>query len=510
MSVDSNVLINERLRDETRAGKSPRSAVGVGFERALNAIIDGHVTTLISGLVLFQYGTGPIKGFASALLVGMAANLFTGVVVSRVLFDFWVRGLKPAKLDMGGLEFFPVGKTLDFMGKKRLFVGFSILTVIGAMGVSSMPGPVYGTDFKGGTEVDVALKRDVKPAVVRESVERAGFDGPEVVRVEEGSTANRYLIRVHEVSAIDEVTQNAIARALCFGEGLNDAQCPAERRPSEFKLSPGGEKIVLRYESSPDLEGIRGRIGTVRGIALREGGDNPVLVSETEHKVEVWLKGKGEQIMDGLRASLGPDVVPDAALRSEWIGPKAGAELRGAAFKSVALAFVFIMLYIALRFDLRFAPGAVVAVAHDAIVTTGILIALRKEINLTIVAALLTVVGYSTNDKVVIYDRIRENLQKIRGLKFSKLINVSLSETLSRTIITGGPTILSLLAFFVWGTGALKDFALTLILGTIVGTYSSMYIAVPFTAWLDAKFFSKTGPSVRKKSSVASHSGAVV
>jgi preprotein translocase subunit SecF len=121
----------------------------------------------------------------------------------------------------------------------------------------------------------------------------------------------------------------------------------------------------------------------------------------------------------------------------------------------------------------------------------GVLDALRKEVNLTMVAALLTVVGYSTNDKVVIYDRIRENLHKLRGVTFERLLNQSLSETFSRTIITGGPTILSLLAFCVWGTGALKDFALTLIIGIVVGTYSSIYVAVPFTWWLQRRFLSR-------------------
>jgi preprotein translocase subunit SecD len=499
MSVDSNVLINERLRDETRGGKTPRSAVEVGFKRALNAIIDGHVTTLISGIVLFQFGTGPIKGFASALLVGMAANLFTGVVVSRVLFDFWVRGFRTQKLDVGALEFFPVGKTLDFMGKKGAFIAFSIFTVLATVVLAFVPGPVYGTDFKGGTEVEVAMKREVEPSAIREAVEKAGFDSPEVVRVEEGSSAHRYLIRVHEVSAIDESTQVAIQKTMCFGEGVDEAACPPDKRPTEIKVSPGGDKISLRYEQEPDLSWIRERIKTVPSIGIRDGENNPVLQSAREHKVEIYLKGKGDQIMDGLRASLGPDTAPDDMLRSEWIGPKAGAQLRSSAIKSVAVAFLFIMLYIALRFDLRFAPGAVVAVAHDAVVTTGLLIAMGKEINLTIVAALLTVVGYSTNDKVVIYDRIRENLHKIRGMSFQKLINISLSETFSRTIITGGPTILSLVAFFFWGTGALKDFALTLILGTIIGTYSSMYIAVPFTSWLDAKFFNKKKQQVTRK-----------
>jgi preprotein translocase SecF subunit len=205
------------------------------------------------------------------------------------------------------------------------------------------------------------------------------------------------------------------------------AECPPEARPTELAASPGGDKIDARYDHAPDLSWIRQRMIGVTGVALRDGSDNPVLTSAREHRVEIQLKAKGDQILDGLRADLGSDVAPDRLLRSEWVGPKAGAQLRNAALESVAVAFAFIMLYIALRFDLRFAPGAVLAVAHDAIVTGGVLLALGKEINLTVVAALLTVVGYSTNDKVVIYDRIRENMHKLRGTSFGRLINVSLS-----------------------------------------------------------------------------------
>ncbi len=156
------------------------------------------------------------------------------------------------------------------------------------------------------------------------------------------------------------------------------------------------------------------------------------------------------------------------------------------------------MAYVAFRFDLRFAPGGVVALAHDALVTVGILTLLQKELNLTTVAAILTIIGYSVNDTVVVYDRVRENLGKLRGATFGKLINVSLSEMLSRTILTSGTTIISLVAFFVWGTGALKDFAFSLIIGLILGTYSSIYVALPLTDRLDKLFFAKVAPKKSK------------
>ena len=145
------------------------------------------------------------------------------------------------------------------------------------------------------------------------------------------------------------------------------------------------------------------------------------------------------------------------------------------------------MLYLAFRFDLRFAPGVVIACVHDAMVVIGFFIVLHKEITLSTIAAVLTIVGYSMNDTIVVYDRIRENLGKYRGKSFAEIINLSVSETLSRTILTSGATMLSVLAFFFWGTGVIKDFALAMVIGIVAGTYSSIYVAAPLTEWIDKK-----------------------
>ncbi|MCC6213771.1 MAG: protein translocase subunit SecF [Polyangiaceae bacterium] len=408
------------------------------------------------------------------------------------------------------MEFFPVGKTLDFMGKRRPFVWLSFLLFLASVvALAVYPGPNLGTDFRGGTEVEVAFTAPVEANDLRRAVTESGFASVDVVRIEATNQQHHYLLRVQEVTGLDEAKRLEIERAMCFGEGVPAETCPAESSPTEVKVSPGGDKITARYATAPDLERIRAQVAGVAGVRLRAGANNPLLQNAREHKVEVLLEGRGDQLMAGLRDRLGPGVVPDAPLRSEWIGPKAGAQLRDAAIRSVLISLVLIMAYIAFRFDLRFAPGAVIGVFHDTIITIGILALLRKEINLTTVAAILTVVGYSTNDSVVVYDRIRENMGKLRGVGFERLLNVSLSETFSRTIITGGPTILSLVAFFVWGTGALKDFALTLIIGVIVGTFSSIYVAVPFTWWLDEKVF-KRGASARPTRAPVKRADAVV
>ena len=151
------------------------------------------------------------------------------------------------------------------------------------------------------------------------------------------------------------------------------------------------------------------------------------------------------------------------------------------------------MLYLAFRFDLRFAPGVVVACIHDAMVVLGAFVLMKKEVTLSTIAAVLTVIGYSMNDTVVVYDRIRENLSKHRGQSFSQIINLSVSETLSRTILTSGATMLSMLAFFVWGTGVIKDFALAMVIGIVAGTYSSIYVAAPLTEWIDHQLAMRGG-----------------
>lgn len=401
------------------------------------------------------------------------------------------------------MQLIPLGKVFDFMGKRQLMASLSLLLVIGSVVLLFVPGPRLGTDFKGGTELELNFESDMTDEQIRQAVTATGFSSPDVIRVHDAGEKNRFLIRVQEVSSIDEAAQTEIGRALCYGDGLDPAVCPEESQASELKFSPGGDKITVRYRSAPDLAKIEAAMQAhPGGVVMRDGENNPQLQNPREHKVEIALKSKGDQLMDGLREKLGRDVVPAVPLRVEWVGPKAGAQLRDAAVKSILIALVFIMIYVAIRFDLRFAPGGVVSLAHDAIGTLGILILLGKEVNLGTVAALLTIVGYSINDTVVVFDRVRENFGKMRGSSFLKIINVSLSEMMNRTLLTAGTTVFSMLAFFFWGTGALKDFALTIVIGLVLGTYSSIYVALPITYWLDRRFFDKdgdgTGTSAKK------------
>ena len=392
------------------------------------------------------------------------------------------------------MELFPPGRLYDFMGMRRACIIVSSVMVLAAfVALVWKPGPNLGTDFRGGTEIEVAFKQPVSVEEVRTAVTGAVFSSPDVVSVEDPNNPHRFLIQVQEVTALSEPQQAEISRALCYGSNLPADRCPSDKQATEVKFSPGGDKITARFVGAPDLEVIKKELAGIPTIALRKGANNPTLVSPRENKVEIQLESKGDQLMEILRAKLGPEKVPDHALRAEWIGPKAGAQLRDAAIKSVVISLVLVMAYIAFRFDVRFAPGGVIALIHDAMIAVGVLILLKREINLTTIAALLTIVGYSINDTVVVYDRVRENLGKLRGTSFKQLINISISEMLGRTFITNGSVVFSLMAFFIWGTGTLKDFALTLVVGVVAGTYSSIYIALPLTETLDRLLFSKVG-----------------
>jgi preprotein translocase subunit SecF len=399
------------------------------------------------------------------------------------------------------MEFFKRHKVYDFMRVRKYWIAFSFSIALASLVSLFWPGPNYGTDFKGGTEIEVGFTKAVDGGKIRHAVTKGGFSEPDVVQVQDPKNPWRFLIRVQEVSSVDESTKEQLKKALCLGvtDGpADDAKCPANARATEVKFSAGGDKIGVRYDVDPSLDKIKEQVETVSGVKLRVGANNPSLLNPRDHRVEVQLQSKGDQLLDVLRQQLGEGTVPESALRVEWVGPKAGKQLRDSARNSVAISILFIMIYLAFRFDLRFAPGVVIACIHDALVVLGAFVLTHKEVTLSTIAAVLTIVGYSMNDTVVVYDRIRENLGKHRGKSFGDIINLSVSETLSRTILTSGATMLSVLAFFIWGTGVIKDFAFAMVVGIVAGTYSSIYVAAPLTEWIDRRM-SKGGATAMKK-----------
>jgi preprotein translocase subunit SecF len=375
------------------------------------------------------------------------------------------------------MEFIKPGSYFDFMKYRG-----PVITVLALMATLSLvslfyPGPNYGIDFAGGTEVQLAFRGDTTPNEVRKALEDSGYSRPDVISVE--GSPNEYIIRVQEVSSLAEKQIDEIRRsaAALLGEDVIN----------EMKVSPGGDKITLRVSGPVHEQQLQ--------EALEAGGARVrsinLLAGSRDTRYEAHLVGVADELATQLREKFG-DRAPEGALRVEWVGPKAGEQLRDAAIQSLLYAIAFIMLYVAFRFDLRFAPGGVIAMLHDALITLGIYVLLQKEVNLTTVAALLTIMGYSINDTIVVFDRIRENMVRVRDKSLRELINVSTSQTLSRTIITSFTTVLSVAAFFFLGTGVIADIAFALGVGITIGTISSIFVAAPITELMDRRFFSRS------------------
>ncbi len=372
------------------------------------------------------------------------------------------------------MEFFKPGVTIDFLKYRRVCAILSLILVGGSLISLVYPGPNFGIDFKGGTELELAFKGNVSPAELRKVVMELGYDRPEVVEV--AGHKHRFIVRIQEVSSLPAQQVKAIEKRV--GQALGAVKL------ENLKVSPGGDKISLRLSDTADPALIQN--------ALEQAGANVRAVSpfgrQEDHRYEAVLVGVGDEVVHGLQDKLGVRG-PETALRVEWVGPKAGEQLRDAAIKAMLYAMAFIMLYVAFRFDLRFAPGGVVALFHDAVIVLGCYVLLQKEFTLATVAAILTVIGYSINDTIVIYDRIRENMQRMRDVGLAELINISTTQTMSRTIITSSVTMLSILGFFIWGTPVIKDIVFGLFVGFLSGVYSTIYIAAPLTEWMDRRVF---------------------
>lgn len=382
------------------------------------------------------------------------------------------------------MEIIKPGRVFDFMRyRKAAVVTSSILVVLSVLSVF-WPGPNYGIDFTGGTEVQLRFRGDVSTAELRETIEELGYASPDVIAVQ-GGADNEYIVRVREVSTLAPDIEQSLVAALESELAGNEVIA--------LRVSPGGDKVSVRLDGSADPSEIAAAL-EAGGVSLR--GNVVRFGPESDFRYEATLVGVADRLVDQLGDRLG-ERGPEDPLRIEWVGPRAGAQLRASALKAILYAIAFIMVYVAFRFDLRFAPGGIIALVHDALLTVGVLVLVQREFNLTTVASLLTIIGYSINDTIVIYDRIRENTARYRGKSMSELINISTSEMLSRTIITSGITLLAIVPFFIWGTQVIQDIAFALFVGFIAGVYSTIFIAAPITEWFDRVIFAKARERAR-------------
>ena len=398
MAVDANVLIFERIREELRSGKTVRAAIDSGYGHALSAIIDANVTTFLVGIVLYQFGTGPIRGFALTLCIGIISSLFTAFFVTRTIFDLITRKSAQSTLSIGPIALFS-NLNIRFLSLRNIGFGTSAaVLLIGIVSILGINGIRKGIDFAGGT----LLELHFDPAVQVEDI-----------RSQLGSVP------------------------------VGDAEIDLSK--SEIKQFGSENDILIRVsESGTGTEVADGIMGVLKaGFAAS--------IEDME-----WIR------------------------RQEKVGPKIGSELSSAAVRAVLVALALILIYMAWRFH-RFLYGiaAVVALFHDVLITLGLLSLFDIEITLAVVAALLAIVGYSLNDTIVVFDRIRENLHTARRQGFDGTVNQSINECLSRTMITSATTLLAVLVLMLFGGEVNRDFTITLMIGVVIGTYSSIFVASP-------------------------------
>jgi preprotein translocase subunit SecF len=377
------------------------------------------------------------------------------------------------------------GLDVDLIGKQKYWIGASIVLVLLTFAMLPINAYVlkdrghmlnWGVDFRGGTEILVEFSKPFPATAVREAVTKSGYHNAEVVQYgAQGS--NSYMIRMGAVSIVSKEQAETAKAALAK---VGDATLNTERG---FDFTEGGDKIYLRFDKPVDPN--------VLAESLKNAGITTTQVKPfgraDDHTYEATLIGLDTEVTKGLNTHLGDGSVKQI-LGVQSVGAKAGQQLRLDGLRALVGAILLIVIYVAFRFDFRYGPGTIVALLHDAVITVGAFAVTYKEFSLTTLAALLTIIGFSMNDTIVVFDRIRENAARYRDRRFDRVVNQSINETLSRTILTSATVFFVTLAMNIFGTGVIRDFAFAMNVGVIVGTYSSIFIASPILIWLTDRY----------------------
>lgn len=646
MSVDANILIFERIREELARGKTLRHAVNIGYDKAFWAIFDSNLTTLITAIILFVIGTGPIKGFAVTLSVGILSSMFTALFVTRVIFGILVAKKWISQINMMRLMDNP---TIPFLKYRFLCIAISLLLIIAGMSnlIFMVGSDILGIDFTGGTLIQVKFKEPLtidnikaKLALVKD------YEDAEIQAVEHGRVAGRegsreYQIRIRSFVKVKEpllhyqkdpnyariafvyhierdpqkrifalklksdlrqlgvplddlriiTSMDNEAKKVWEVEDLNSLYwtvalltAPQKISSEEFDLKALQNKIdehleskykVVREEAQGKLISLfkeelapvgfitpeenfipskdKKGIGQLRfwvnleteGLTEKKIKDALLSVDfqralqqkklsffeEKQVKVSLRKNGNYSPFIKGYEILAGPVAEKDESLylaslreffqaredfvvsesfpRISQIGSAVAKNLTAKAFWAILFSLLAVLAYITIRFELTFAIGAVVALSHDLFMTLGIISfvdwigVLDIKINLPLIAAFLTILGYSLNDTIVVFDRIRENiLQRRRKEEYMDIVNSSLNQTLSRTVLTSMTTLIVVLILFLAGVKEIQGFSFALLCGVIVGTYSSLFIATPVVVFYHnraQKFLEKRSQDASKK-----------
>ncbi|MED5509149.1 MAG: protein translocase subunit SecD [Pseudomonadota bacterium] len=408
MAVDANILINERIREESRNGKSAWKALHQGFDKAYTTILDSNLTTLIAVSLLFMFGSGPVQGFAVTIGVGLLTSMFTAIAVTRLVMEWSIKGREKKTLEINGFALLDKlsSRSLDFLRGRFVGLTASALLSLAAIVLFFQPGLKYGVDFTGGTLVEVHASQlsveDLRATLQNHAMAQAS--------IQESAEQGEFLVRL-----------------------------PAENQ------APAATAAQV----------------------------------------------------DALKTAV-QSVQPDAAFpKVDMVGPKVSSGFADDTILAILLAGFGMLAYLAIRFESHFAVAATLTIALDLTKTIGFFALTGVEFNLTAVAALLALIGYSVNDKVVVFDRIRENLRASPDKPMMTLMNESISSTLTRTVFTSVTTFLALLPMGIAGGSAVASFALPMLFGIVIGTSSSVFIAAPILYFLGQRRKQKGLPQLR-------------
>ena len=417
MAVDSNVIIFERIKEELRAGKGLRTAIADGYKAAYSAILDGNITTFLTAFVLFQFGTGPVQGFATTLMIGIATSLFTSIFISRLVFEGWLKKDKNINFSNNATRNFMKDTSFDFIkfGKTAAIIAGIVIAI--SVGSLAVRGLNLGIDFKGGRNYVVRFDKDVTVNEVRTA-----------------------LANVNEFESVPEVKTYGPSRQV--------------KITTDYKIN----------DNNPDVDAeIQGLIyNALKGLY------------NTEMTYEQFTTDS-----DKSNVLLG-------ILSSQKVGATVADDVTRKAFIAVIVSLVVMFIYIAIRFKRwQYGLSSIVCLTHDTLIVIGMyslfnnVLPFTMEVNQSFIAAVLTIIGYSINNTVVIFDRVRENVTLFPKRNWRDLFNSANNSTLLRTINTSGTTIVVLLAIFIFGGETIRGFVFALLVGMIAGTFSSLFIASP-------------------------------
>ncbi|HLL53698.1 MAG TPA: protein translocase subunit SecF [Myxococcaceae bacterium] len=360
---------------------------------------------------------------------------------------------------------------IDFISKRKPALFISTIINLAILVGIAVVGFNFGVDFAGGTVVELKFTKSTSPDEVRRRALDGGLHDVSVQRIG-GADENSYLLRLGGVTQLTkESSQKAEAAVRSLGE-VRSFVADTENGIINFRTAQKINAQDARRVVSESGTGVK----EVRELGAAQGGG---------FDYQMVASGMADRIFAAMNAGQQtPDFIQQ---RVDYVGPQVGKQLRNKGVAALLYAMIAILIYVAFRFDFKFGPGALLAMLHDVIMVCGYFLISRREFNLTSIAVLLTVIGYSINDTIVIYDRIREEMVRFKGKPLPEIINIAVNDTLSRTILTSGVTSLSLVGLLIFGVGEIWDFAMAMLIGILVGTYSSVYIASPLTIWLDER-----------------------